>query len=582
MSRFSKPRGLFLRLFLIVGVVFTPLISVHSWVSAQSSSPPDLIFADGFESGNLSAWTSSTTDNGNLSVNAAAALVGSQGMQALINDNNAISVTDDSPSAEPRYRARFYFDPNSVPMASGDTHFVFKGFMGTSMEVLRVEFRQSSGTYQIRAALLNDSSAWTNTNWFTISDTSHFIEFDWRAGTAAGANDGGLTLWIDGTQQVDLPGVDNDTRRIDRVRLGALTGIDTGTRGTTYFDAFESRRQTYIGPDAGIFLTATPSNTAGPTNTPTDTLTPTNTPIFTPTLTATNTPIGTITLTPTIVPSMTPTASPITTPTAIPGAGAVFVGAGDIASCSVTGDEATAKLLDQISGTVFNLGDNAYNNGTLAEFNNCYEPTWGRHKSRTKPATGNHEYNTTGASGYFTYFGAAAGDPAKGYYSYDLGAWHIIVLNSNCPNVGGCNAGSPQEQWLRQDLAAHPATCTLAYWHHPLFGSGASSTRTKPLWQALYAYNADVVLNGHAHNYQRFAPQDPNGNLDLQRGIREFVVGTGGISHGTTTTLIANTEVFNGLTFGVLKLTLRGSDYSWQFVPEAGKTFTDSGTGTCH
>jgi hypothetical protein len=156
----------------------------------------------------------------------------------------------------------------------------------------------------------------------------------------------------------------------------------------------------------------------------------------------------------------------------------VFVGAGDIASCTSTGDEATANLLDTIPGTVYTTGDNAYESGTASEFENCYDPSWGRHKARTRPAVGNHEYySTTNASGYFGYFGAAAGDPSKGYYSYDLGSWHIISLNSNCSFVagGGCAAGSDQEKWLRADLAAHPNACTLAYWHHPLFSSGPTS-----------------------------------------------------------------------------------------------------------
>jgi hypothetical protein len=170
-------------------------------------------------------------------------------MQAVIDDATAIYVTDDMPNAEPRYRARFYFDPNSILMVSGEAHYIFKGFVGASAEVLRVEFRQSSGAYQIRAALLDDGTTWINTNtWYTISDASHSIELDWRASTAPGANNGGLTLWIDGVQQADLTGVDNDTRRVDRARLGALSGIDAGTRGTYFFDAFESRRQTYIGP----------------------------------------------------------------------------------------------------------------------------------------------------------------------------------------------------------------------------------------------------------------------------------------------------------------------------------------------
>jgi hypothetical protein len=230
-------------------------------------SSSDMIFADSFEAGNLSAWSSSVTDVGDLSVHSAAALIGSLGLRAVIDDNNAIYVTDDRPVAEPRYRARFYFDPNSIPMASGNAHFIFDGFMGTSTAVMQIEFRYSSGTYQIKGGLINDGSSWTNTNWFTISDAIHFIELDWRAATAAGANNGGLTLWIDGVQKANLTTVDNDTRRIDRVRLGSVIEIDAGTRGTYYFDAFEARRQTYIGPAGSV---------------PTATRTPTNTPMLTP------------------------------------------------------------------------------------------------------------------------------------------------------------------------------------------------------------------------------------------------------------------------------------------------------------
>ncbi|MEO7840357.1 MAG: CARDB domain-containing protein, partial [Anaerolineales bacterium] len=208
----------------------------------------DLIFADGFESGNLSAWTSSATNGGDLSVSASAALNGNQGLQALINDNNTISVTDDSPNAEPRYRVRFYFDPNSIPMASGDAHFIFKAFMGTSTEVIRLEFRQSAGVYQIRQGAFQNDSSWMYNNWITISDAPHSIELDWRAASASGAGDGYLTLWIDGGGQGMLAVVDNSGKLIDSARLGALTGIDNGTRGTYYFDAFESRRQTYVGP----------------------------------------------------------------------------------------------------------------------------------------------------------------------------------------------------------------------------------------------------------------------------------------------------------------------------------------------
>ncbi|MCH7998692.1 MAG: metallophosphoesterase [Chloroflexi bacterium] len=266
-----------------------------------------------------------------------------------------------------------------------------------------------------------------------------------------------------------------------------------------------------------------------------------------------------------------------------------MVGAGDIALCGSSGSEATAQLLDTIfadgaPGYVFTAGDNAYNSGTASEFANCYEPTWGRQKARTKPAPGNHEYGTTNASGYFGYFGAAAGEASKGYYSYDLGSWHIVVINSNCSEVGGCGTGSPQEQWLRADLAANSAACTLAYWHHPRFSSGlhGSSTLTQALWQALYDDGAEMVINGHDHDYERFAPQDPNGVADPSGGIRQFVVGTGGKSHYSFGAPIANSEVRNGDTYGVLKMTLHSTSFDWEFVPVAGKTFSDSGSQACH
>jgi uncharacterized protein YjdB len=261
-------------------------------------------------------------------------------------------------------------------------------------------------------------------------------------------------------------------------------------------------------------------------------------------------------------------------------ASVVLVGAGDIASCTLSADEATAKLLDAIDGTVFTAGDNAYENGSASDFSQCYGPTWGRHKSRTRPAIGNHEYNTIGASGYFDYFGGAAGDGNKGYYSYELGAWHIIVLNSNV----AMNAGSPEETWLRADLAAHPARCTLAIWHHPRFSSGhhGSSASSQPLWQALYDAGADLVIVGHDHLYERFKPQTATGQVDMARGIREFVVGTGGAGLYAFEHPAPNSEVKDNQTHGVLKLTLYGDRYDWKFVPVAGSSFTDSGTGNCH
>jgi acid phosphatase type 7 len=264
---------------------------------------------------------------------------------------------------------------------------------------------------------------------------------------------------------------------------------------------------------------------------------------------------------------------------------AVLIGAGDIADCSnLAGAEATAKLLEVNPGTVMALGDLAYPNGTAENFK-CYDQTWGRVKNRTRPAVGNHEFHSQGATYYFEYFGAAAGDPKTGYYSYDLGAWHIVVLNSECKEVGGCQARAPEEKWLRADLAAHPTACSLAYFHKPRFSSGLNhgdDPEITAFWQALYDNNVELVLNGHDHDYERFAPQDPNGKADSKRGIREFVVGTGGKSHREFGFTRPNSEVRNNDAYGVLKLTLKPGGYAWQFLPEAGKTFTDSGSGTCH
>jgi acid phosphatase type 7 len=264
---------------------------------------------------------------------------------------------------------------------------------------------------------------------------------------------------------------------------------------------------------------------------------------------------------------------------------AVLVGAGDVADCrDLSGAEATAKLLEQIPGTVMVPGDLAYPDGSKENFE-CYDKTWGRVKSSTRPSPGNHEFHAAGATPYFDYFGPAAGDPKNGYYSYELGTWHIIVLNSECVDVGGCDAGSRQEKWLRADLAAHPVACTLAYWHKPLFSSGGAhgnDPEIKPIWQALYEANADVVVNGHDHDYERFKAQTPDGVADAVRGIREFVAGTGGKNHRPFGPAKPNSEVRDATAFGVLKLTLKPNAYDWQFIPEAGKSFTDSGSGLCH
>jgi hypothetical protein len=264
----------------------------------------------------------------------------------------------------------------------------------------------------------------------------------------------------------------------------------------------------------------------------------------------------------------------------------VIAAAGDIAG-SGTGDEATAKLLDSIApAAVLTTGDNAYPNGTASEYASYYHPTWGRHRAKTHPTAGNHDYRTANAAGYFGYFNDAAGESSKGYYSYDLGSWHLIALNSEVAH----DAASAQVTWLKSDLAASSAKCTLAYWHRPRFSGGtyADNSAIKSFWDALYAANSDVVLAGHDHNYQRFVPLDPAGSRDVTRGIREFVVGTGGRGHyalrRNADGSLADTRLAaaNDSSYGVLKLTLHAHGYDWQFVPESGSTFTDSGSASCH
>lgn len=268
----------------------------------------------------------------------------------------------------------------------------------------------------------------------------------------------------------------------------------------------------------------------------------------------------------------------------------VLVGAGDIASCkNLDGAQATAKLIERTPGTVFAAGDLAYERGRAVDFKNCYDRAWGKFKDRTKPALGNHEYAEPTASGYFQYWGAQAGPAGKGFYSYDLGAWHVVVLNTNCKvkTLGGCGHGSLQEAWLRKDLAQHQQACILAYGHHPRFSSGlfkshAVHPELQPLWEDLYAAHADLVLAGHEHSYERFAPQDPEGNLDPEHGIREIVVGTGGKNHNPLGFATPNSEVREWETYGVLKLTLAPGKYDWEFLPVEGATFRDSGSGVCH
>jgi hypothetical protein len=263
-------------------------------------------------------------------------------------------------------------------------------------------------------------------------------------------------------------------------------------------------------------------------------------------------------------------------PSAAAAAAPVLIVTGDIDGCHEGED--TAELVAKVPGPIATVGDNAYPAGSASDFARCYAPTWGALKDRTKPVPGNHDYDASKAEPYYEYFGAAAGDPTTGWYSYDVGAWHVVALNSNCSDVD-C---SKETEWLEADLAAHPSACTMAYWHHPRFTSGTSggNDEVKRFWEVLYAHRASMVFGGHDHNYERFAPQNPSGRAD-PRGIRQFVVGTGGAALGSFARVAPNSEVRNNRVYGALELTLRPDGYDWRFLAANGDTFADSGSDTC-
>jgi acid phosphatase type 7 len=262
----------------------------------------------------------------------------------------------------------------------------------------------------------------------------------------------------------------------------------------------------------------------------------------------------------------------------------VLTGAGDIAVCGSDGAQLTSDLLLKQTGWFFTVGDNAYEDGSTGDFAKCYAPTWGRILDRTiLPVPGNHDWLTTGANGYLNYFGSRATPNGTDYYSMDLGAWHIIVLESDCTKVGGCKPDSPQGRWLAQDLAQSTAHCTMALWHHPRFSSGehGDQLQTAPFWDALYAAGTELVINGHDHDYERFAPMNPSGQETRPNGIREIVVGTGGGSLRQFVSTQPNSEFRLASTYGVLRLTLHPASYDWEFLPATG-TVSDSGTAPCH
>jgi hypothetical protein len=279
----------------------------------------------------------------------------------------------------------------------------------------------------------------------------------------------------------------------------------------------------------------------------------------------------------------TPSTSPDPTETASGADAFIVIAAGDIAACDSEGDEATAALLDELDGTILALGDTVYEDGNAREFGRCYGPSWGRHRARTRPVVGNHEYGTGGAGDYFDYFGEAAGTRGEGWYAWDLGAWHLIALNSNCEQVGGCGPGSPQMAWLAADLATDASECTLAYMHHPRWSSGSEHGPievTDHLWRTLQGGGVDLLLGGHDHTYERFVPMDADGAAD-PHGMIQFVVGTGGRSLYAFDPILPTSAAHDNSTFGVLRLTLGDGSYEWTFIPVEGGTYTDAGAAAC-
>jgi acid phosphatase type 7 len=269
-------------------------------------------------------------------------------------------------------------------------------------------------------------------------------------------------------------------------------------------------------------------------------------------------------------------------------AGAVLLAAGDIAECDHRGDEATARLLaEHPTATIAALGDLAYQHGTKEEFERCFGPSWGRFRNRIRPAAGNHDHATEDAAGLEAFFGVRAGPAGLYRYSYDLGSWHIVVLDSDCWRVGGCDLDDEQALWMRADLRAHRRKCTLAYWHRPPFSSGRygdaeDTARVRPMWQVAAEEGVDVVLTGHEHSYERFAPMDATGAIAPDTGTRLFIVGTGGGNlRRYRRPRLPATEVRNDDTHGVLRLALRPDGYDWRFLPVRGARFTDRGSADC-
>jgi acid phosphatase type 7 len=272
-------------------------------------------------------------------------------------------------------------------------------------------------------------------------------------------------------------------------------------------------------------------------------------------------------------------------PADIPPGTDTILAVGDITVCGTSNDEMTGELVESLPGTILGLGDMAYEAGTEREFERCFEPSWGAVKARIRPVPGNHEFETAGAGPYYEYFGDAAGTPGLGWYSFDIGEWHVIALNSNCLTTTNlCSDDSAQGDWLEADLARHSNQCTLAFMHRPRWSSGehGGDSGLGELWTMLADGGVEVLLTAHDHNYERFAPMDANGVADPVGGMREFVVGTGGRSLDPFVTIQPNSEARNNLSYGVLQMALYEDSFTWEFIPVDADGYRDAGSGTCH
>jgi chitodextrinase len=561
-----------------------------------------LVFSDGFESGNLSQWNSSST----MTVQQSLTYAGSWAARATTNGATAAYAYKNLSStlSELYYDGRFQV----VSEASGTTASLVRFRTAAVGSILSILRRGSDN----KLAYFNEVTGVTTVGPVVSTGVWHELEVHVLINGASSL----IEVWLDGTKISALSKTDSlGTTPVGRIYIGDPSS------GRTFDYAFDNQ---IISTSADVSPPTTPSglaavpigsnrlnvtwNAAQDNNqvdgytlyrngNPIRTLGP-NTTGYADTGLSSSTSYSYVVDAFDAAGNRSAQSTATSSTTGAPASGdPVIATAGDIACDPVDTrynggagiadacrQRATSNILFGSNlAAVLPLGDNQYENATKWAFLQSYDASWGRLFAFTHPVPGNHEYQTMGAAGYYSYFGALGGDPTKGYYSYDIGVWHIIALNSECANIGGCGVGSPEEQWLRSDLAAHTNVCTLAYWHRPRFSSGlhGNDDTFSTWWFDLYNAHADIVLNGHDHDYERFAPQD-DGQHPVSNGIRSFIVGTGGQEHEPFVTQAANSQVFNNDTFGVLKLTLHPTSYDWQFVPDGGGTFTDAGSGDCH